>query len=226
MTKESMTSQKLGSRDFWQIANSVLNKGKSAILPLFKGPGVLSSASDKAKCFAENFSKNSNLDDSGITLPAFPSRTNLKLHNLSITLTMVKKVIMNLDFSKASGPDCIPVVVLKNCEPELFYILAWLFNKCLKESCFQNCWKVSLVVPVFKNVGEQSTAKNYCPASLPSVVSKVFENLVNNRVVGHLEKFGLFSDFQYGFGSSRSAADLLTVVSDRMSRAFNRSGAT
>ena len=133
---------------------------------------------------------------------------------------------MNLDFSKASGPDCIPVVVLKNCEPELFYILAWLFNKCLKESCFQNCWKVSLVVPVFKNVGEQSTAKNYCPASLPSVVSKVFENLVNNRVVGHLEKFGLFSDFQYGFGSSRSAADLLTVVSDRMSRAFNRSGAT
>ena len=51
----SITSQKLGSRDFWQIANSVLNKGKSAILPLFKGPEVLSSASDKAKCFAETF---------------------------------------------------------------------------------------------------------------------------------------------------------------------------
>ena len=43
---------------------------------------------------------------------------------------------MNLDLSKASGPDCIPVVVLKNCEPELSYILAELFNKCLKESCF------------------------------------------------------------------------------------------
>ena len=41
---------------------------------------------------------------------------------------MVKKVIMNLDSSKASGPDCIPVVVLKNCEPELSYILAKLFN--------------------------------------------------------------------------------------------------
>ena len=67
---------------------------------------------------------------------------------------MVKKVIMNLDFSKASGPDCIPVVVLKNCEPELSYILAELFNKCLKESCFPDCWKVSLMVPVFKNVGK------------------------------------------------------------------------
>ena len=87
---------------------------------------------------------------------------------------MVKKVIMNLDLSKASGPDCIPVVVLKNCESELSYILAELFNKCLKESCFSDCWKVSSVVPdVFKNVGERSTAKNYCPASLPFVVSKV-----------------------------------------------------
>ena len=153
-TKESITSQKLGSRDFWRIANSVLNKGKSAIPPLFNGPEVLSSASDKAKLFAENFSLNSNLDDSGISLPVFPSRTNLKLHNISVTPKMVKKAIINLDLSKASGPDRIPVVVLKNCEPKLSYIFAELFNNCLKESCFQDCWKVSSKVPVFKNVGE------------------------------------------------------------------------
>ena len=224
-TKESTTSQKFGSWDFWQIANSVLNKGKSAIPPLLNRPEVLSSASDKAKLFAKNFSKNSNLDDSGISLPAFPSRTNLKLH-ISITPKMVKKVITNFDSSKASGPDCIPVVVLKNCEPELSYILAKLFNKCLKESCFPDCWKVSSVVPVFKNVGERSTAKNYHPVSLLSVISKVFEKLVNSRIVDHLEKCGLFSDFQYGFRSSRSTADLLTVVSDRIARTFNRSGAT
>ena len=81
------------------------------------------------------------------------------------------------------------------------------------------------MVPVFKNVGEWSTAKNYHPVSLFSVVSRVFEKLVN-RIVDHLEKCGLFSDFQYGFRSSRSTADLLTVVSDRIARAFNRSGAT
>ena len=78
---------------------------------------------------------------------------------------------MNLDLSKASGPDCIRVVVLKNCELKLSYILAELFNKCLKESCFLDCWKVSSVVPLFKNVGERSTAKNYRPVSLLSVVS-------------------------------------------------------
>ena len=98
---------------------------------------------------------------------------------------MVKKVKTNLDSSKAFGPDCIPVVVLKNCEPELSYILAKLFNMCLKESCFLDCGKVSSVVSVFKNVGERSTAKNYCPVSLLSVVSKVFEKLVNNMIVNH-----------------------------------------
>ena len=80
------------------------------------------------------------------------------------------------------------------------------------------------MVPVFKNVGERSTAKNYCPFNLLSVVNKDFETLVNNRIVDHLEKCGRFSDFQYGFGSSRSAADL-TVVSDRVARTFNRSEA-
>ena len=97
---------------------------------------------------------------------------------------MVKNVLMNLDSSKASGPDCNAVMVLRNCEPELSYMLAELFNMCLKESCFPNCWKVSSVVLVFKNVGERSTARNYQPLSLLSVVSKVFEKLVN-RIVDH-----------------------------------------
>ena len=183
------------------LANSVLNKGKSAIPPLFNGSEVLSSASDKAKLFTENFSMNSNLDDSGISLPVFPCRTNLKLHNISVTPKMVRKFEMNLDLSKTSGPDCISVVVLKNCEPALSYILAELFKKSLKESCFPDYWRVSSVVPVFKSVGKRSTAKNYRPVSLLSVVSKVFEKFVNNKIVDHLEKCGLFSGFQYGFRS-------------------------
>ena len=134
---------------------------------------------------------------------------------------MVKKVIMNLDLSKASGPDCIPAVILKNCEPEISYILAELFNKCLKESCFPDCWKVSSVVPVFKNVGERSTAKNCLPVSLLSVVGKVFEKRVNNKIVDHLEKYDLCSNFQYGFRSSRSTADFLKVVSNRIAGALS-----
>ena len=85
--------------------------------------------SDEAKLYAKNRSKNSNLDDLVISLPVLPSRTNLKLHNISVTPQMVKKVMANLDSSKAS------------------YILADLFNKCLKDFGFQDfkivgrsCW--------------------------------------------------------------------------------------
>ena len=82
-----------------------------------------------------------------------------------------------------------------------------------------------MVVPVFKNVMERSTAKRYFPFSVLSVVNKIFETLVNNRIVDHLEKCGRYSDFQYGIRSSRSTADLMTVVSDRVAGAFNMSGA-
>ena len=77
------------------------------------------SASDKAKVFDKNFSKNCNLDDSGIALPDFPSRTNLKLHNTSVILKMIKTVTKNFGSSKEFGLDYIPVVVLKNCDPEI-----------------------------------------------------------------------------------------------------------
>ena len=82
------------------------------------------------------------------------------------------------------------------------------------------------MVPVSKNVEESSTAKNYRSVSLLSVVGKVFEKLVNNRTIDHPEKFGLFSAFQYSFRSSESTADVFTVASDRIVRAFNKSGAT
>ena len=70
--------------NFWQIADSLLNKSKSVIPSLFNCPVLLSSTSNKVKLFAKNFPKNSNLDDYGISLPVFPSITNLKLHNIFV----------------------------------------------------------------------------------------------------------------------------------------------
>ena len=112
------SSDRLGiiSKGFLKLPNlHMLIKQRSASLPrnlalgtFCSSPEMLSSAPDKAKLFAENLSKISNIDDSGISLPVFPSRTNMKLHNIFVTSKIVKKVITSLDLSKASGPDCIP----------------------------------------------------------------------------------------------------------------------
>ena len=93
----------------------------------------MSSQSNKTKLFAETFSKNSNLYDSVISSPVFSSGANRKLHNTSVTPKMVKKVIMNLEL-------------------EICYMQAEILNKCLKESCFPDRWKVSLAVLAFKDV--------------------------------------------------------------------------
>ena len=57
---------------------------------------------------------------------------------------MVKQIITNLDSSKASGPDCISNRVLKNCDPELSYILAELFDICLKKVGRSHRWSLYL----------------------------------------------------------------------------------
>ena len=87
------------------------------------------------------------------------------------------------------------MVLLQNCDSELSYIVAKLFNMCLRESCFVDCWKASLVVAVINDAGERCEAKNYCLVSRLCVFSKVFEKLVINRHVDHLKIFHIISSF-------------------------------
>ena len=60
--------------------------------------------------FAKKIPKNSNHDDSGISLSAFAPRNNLSLHNIHVIPKLVKKAINNFYGSKPSGPDCVQTV--------------------------------------------------------------------------------------------------------------------
>ena len=210
-----MTSQKLAFWDFWRTADNVLNTGKPVAPPLFNDPEMLPSASNKAKLFPKTLILKTQLSLCPLPL--------LELHNITVTPEMVKKVITKLASSKTSSPDCICVVVLNNCEPTLSYQVAQLFKKCLAFQIAGRSHRWSLYL---RKNGERCAPNNYHPLiSFLPVDSKIFERLVNNRIVDHLEKCGLFSDFQYSFRSSRSTTDLMTVASHRIARAFNRCGA-
>ena len=221
---ERIASKKVGSRDFWRIINSVQNRGKSSIPPLFIGPEVLSLSTDEAKLFANMFSKNSTLDDSNHPIPEFHSRTDSQLEYIRITVKTVTSIISGMDPSKATGPDGIPVILFQKCSPELSPVLAKLYRKCFTESCFPSTWKLPTVIPVFKNSGERSDPRNYRPISLLPVISKIFESVINLSLVKHIESLGLFSDSQYGFRSGRSTADVLTVITERVNSALDNSG--
>ena len=77
-------------------------------------------------------------------------------------------------------------------------------------------------MPCFKNKGERSDPSNYRPISLLSIISKVFESTINKHLKNYLGTNLLLIDSQYGFRSSRSTADVLTVITDRISRVLDK----
>ena len=75
-------------------------------------------------------------------LPSASDKAKFLIKTFLSTLILLKNVIHNLD--------CILVVVLKNCEPQLLHLLDDLFNMCLLEFIFPDCWKVSSEAPVLE----------------------------------------------------------------------------
>ena len=120
---------------------------------------MLSLVSDKAKFLLKSFLRFLIIMIQVSLYLIFSSRTKLNLHNVPVTLKCVRKVRANFDYSKVSGFPCIPVIVPKNCEPELSYVLAEFFNLCQNKSWSSNFWKVSSVVAIFKNIGRQLQLK-------------------------------------------------------------------
>jgi len=124
----------------------------------------------------------------------------------------VISALSKLNTKKAYGPDSIPPVVLKTCVSELAPCRGKLFRLCLSTSTFPSCWKRALIQPVPKK-GDPSQPSNYRPISLTSILSKVFESILNRKIWKHLNSSNLTSYRQYGFRKKRCTGDL-SLLSD------------
>ena len=71
-------------------------------------------------------------------------------------------------------------------------------------------WKLANVTPLFKK-GDKSNPGNYRPISLTSVVCKLMESILRDKIVEFLEKNNIIRDSQHGFRNRRSC---LTNVLD------------
>ncbi|KAL7637445.1 UNVERIFIED_CONTAM: hypothetical protein RMT77_012173 [Armadillidium vulgare] len=142
---------------------------------------------------------------------------------IEISSKDVTSALSELNTKKAYGPDGIPPVVLKTCASELAPCLSKLFRLCLSTSTFPSCWKSALIQPVPKK-GDPSQPSNYRPISLTSILSKVFECILNRKIWKHLNSSNLISDRQYGFRKESSTGDLLSLLSDSWSSALRGFG--
>ena len=133
--------------------------------------------------------------------------------------------LAGLNPGKAYGPDGVPPIVLRNCASVLAPCLVKLFQLCLSTSTFPSCWKFAYIQPVPKK-GDRSNPSNYRPIALISCLSKVFESILNKKILKHLSLHNLLSDRQYGFRQGRSTGDLLAFLTKSWSSSFRDFGET
>lgn len=148
---------------------------------------------------------------------------NLKIKNVnSIFLSPISeleivKIANNLKNSNSSGPDNLNTNFVKKNISFLCTPLCIIFNECLEKGIFPNILKKAKVVTIFKK-GSRSELNNYRPISLLSVVSKIFEKCLAERLEKHFEKNNLFTSCQYGFRKGRNTSDaVINLVTEVMS---------
>ena len=214
------------SGDFWHLHKNISNNFTSSSFPPLIHPdgNTAVSAISKAELFAQTFASNSTLDDSGHDPPT-PPPSNSFIPKIKILHNDVLHTLSGLNTRKAYGPDGIPPIVLKNCASVLTPCLVKLFRLCLSTSTFPSCWKYAYIQPVPKK-GDRSNPSNYRPIALISCLSKVFESILNKKILRHLTSLNLLSDRQYGFLPGRSTGDLLSLLTNSWSSSFDSFGET
>jgi Reverse transcriptase (RNA-dependent DNA polymerase) len=134
-----------------------------------------------------------------------------ELCSITVSCDKMCKALGALNINKASGPDGLNPRVLKELCHELANPLTYLFNKSMNAGKLPKAWKEAEVRPIFKK-GDKSSAGNYRPVSLTSIVCKVFEGFVRDALCKHLITNNLLSDDQFGFTSGRSCVTQLLVT--------------
>jgi hypothetical protein len=165
---------------------------------------------NKAELFNNYFVDISTIQDTDAShLENIP--TNLVIPQLIIYPAEVEKLLMGLDVTKSTGPDCIGNRLLKYTAHVISPFLTKLFQKSIDTGYFPKLWKTASIIPIFKK-GNRQLCSNYRPISLLPCISKVFERIVCNHVYSFLKQNKLIYRFQSGFQQNYSTITQLIHI--------------
>ena len=186
---------------------------KSHIIPptLHYNCKIADSNIDKANMFNDYFYS---VFTQAATDQSLPIENPSHLSSINITEEDVYNALINLDTSKAKGPDGIPPIVLSKCASVLCRPFHYLFSLILKYGYLPRDWKIHKIIPVFKS-GDLTQVKNYGPISLLCNISKVLERIIYNKLINHVSC--QINPAQFGFMQNRSTTQQLLIF---LSNAF------
>ncbi|KAK6186986.1 hypothetical protein SNE40_006240 [Patella caerulea] len=154
-----------------------------------------------------------------IDIPSKGISPHPTMPNIQVTAKGVTNCINRLNVKKASGPDKMPIIALKETSTEIAPILQDLYQQSLDTHEIPKDWKQANIVPIFKK-GDRTKPANYRPVSLTAVVSKILEHIVVSQIMHHLDSNNILHENQHGFRSRRSCESLL-LSTDEISRHMN-----
>ncbi|KAK4317989.1 hypothetical protein Pmani_010946 [Petrolisthes manimaculis] len=221
--RKKLRGGNVGSKQWWGLVKDAQGEAhESSIPPLIQADGTtVHLTKDKVDLLAQHFARKMTVPDPTRAPPSLPVVAGGKLTSFSLSEAEVRASLSALEEVKAVGPDGVSPRVLRRCSKELTSPLTKLFRAILHHNQWPRLWKTSHVVPVHKK-GSRSEVTNYRPVSLLSVISKVLEGIITQRLTTHLEEQYLLSERQFGFRKGRSAADLNLLLVNEWSDALDQ----
>ncbi|XP_072043470.1 uncharacterized protein [Amphiura filiformis] len=183
---------------------------QAGVAPLKEGNLLHSDPLTKAGILNRQFSSVFTNDVTTV-LPDLPPGLHPPMSDIEVNCSGVIKLLRNLKAHKATGPDGVPAMLLKQIAEEIAPAITLLFQASLDQGSVPPAWKKALVVPVFKK-GCRSLASNYRPISLTAILCKLCEHIVHCAVIKHLNINNILTDSQHGFRKRRSCDSQLIVT--------------
>ncbi|MDW3615091.1 MAG: reverse transcriptase family protein, partial [Nitrososphaeraceae archaeon] len=214
------------------------NKSQSTIPTLIKDSKEYSTSTEKANLIASNLadsSKSSNYSQAFINhrgqvendyIISHPTKNDLNPINESFSINELETAIKQSKNKSSPGPDCITYEMIKHLPAESLKILLELFNKSWDTGSLAADWKEALVLPLAKYGANPSDPNSYRPISLTSVLCKILERMIANRLTWYLEQNNLLNESQSGFRKNRSTIDQLIRLHDDVNKAIHNKGYT
>ena len=202
-------------KEMWKSINQLIGKSsKTTNIPCIKvNNNILSNNNDIADALNTYFTKigpdlSSQIPQNSNNFEEFIEPATSTFNFKNISTQEVKKVLNKLNASKSSGPDRIPVSLLKDSSEIIASYLTYIYNCSLLSGILPDDWKKARVSPIYKS-GDKQECGNYRPISVLSVVAKIFEKLVGGQLNYYLKENNILTKFQSGFREGHSTTSSL-----------------
>lgn len=148
-----------------------------------------------------------------------PPQNSMVLY--SVDNKEIENIILNLKEKCAVGWDGISTTVIKSARNILIPVLNHVFNTALSSGVFPSVFKRAVVHPIFKS-GDRDGVTNYRPISVLTALSKIFEKILNKRLLNFINESSVLSPNQFGFRSGKSTEDAVLELTDTVVKNFDK----